>query len=134
EEPGFDEGRKGFHLGMTELMIFVGRFVRDPYREIGHDGCRHIGEIMASLGEDRQGARTEACDEFRHRHQRAHRNGGKRRPFLALVGLVYRHFWYRRPWRPRVRPNRSGQASIRPLRGAASALFRAILSEEDMFG
>ena len=120
---------------MTELMILVGRFVRDPYREIGHDGRRHIGKIMASLGEDRQGARAEARGEFRHRHQRAHCDRGKRRPFFALlVGLVYRHFRFRRPWRPRIRPNRSGQASIRPLRGAASALFRAIQAEKNMFG
>ena len=60
QESGFDEGRQGFHLGMAELMFLIGRFVRDPYREIGENGRRHIAEIMASLGENRQGARGDA--------------------------------------------------------------------------
>ncbi len=123
QESGFDQSHQGLDLGMAELMLLVGGLIRDPYREIGEGGGCHIGEIMAGLGEDRERARGKPGGEFCRRHQRAHRDRGKRRSLLQPAGPVHRRFPFRGHGSPAHRKFNSSTCEEAARHGHASMLY-----------
>src|SRR5580704_13798417 len=123
QKTGFEQCRQWLYLGMAELMLLVGGLVPDPYREIGEGGGCHIGEIVASLGEDRERARGKPGGEFCRRHQRAHRDRGKRRPLLQPVGPVHRRFPFRGHGSPAHRIFNSSTCEEAARHGHASMLY-----------